>query len=120
MFVCSPLFFFFPAAAFVEPVPVSFVLTTVVLGAVTCTELAPKESINQIQKREHSPGMGMTAETLVLPNFPWSFLISLRVHNIQSRTSSALSASESVLMNLRPKSLSYHLQKPHSSSMIAY
>lgn len=64
-------FFSFSSAAFVQPVPVSFVLTVLVLGAVTSTELLPKENINQIKKREHSPGMGMTAERrLIFPNFP--------------------------------------------------
>ena len=63
-------FLSFSAAAFMEPVPVSFVLTTAVLGAVTSTELPPKENINQIQKKEHSPGMGMTAERrLIFPHF---------------------------------------------------
>lgn len=54
-----------------EPVSVSFGLTTAVLGAVTSTELPPKENIDQIQKREHSLGIGMTAErSLFFPNFP--------------------------------------------------
>lgn len=64
-------FISFSAAAFVEWVPVSFVLTAAVLGAVTSTELHPKENINQIQKTEHSPGMEVTAEgRLIFPNFP--------------------------------------------------
>lgn len=62
---------FFSSAAFVEPVPVSFVLTVLVLGAVTSTKLLPKENINQMKKREHSPGMRITAERrLICPNFP--------------------------------------------------